>query len=184
MYSIYKDFITTRLHLRPWSRNDVIDLFEYASQPEVGPMAGWLPHRSKTDSITLLENAFLDNPLAWAMVFRTTGKVIGSINLRQDEKRTAARCYTLGYSMSKDYWGQGLMPEAAAYIINFAFTELRARILSCYHYPDNLRSKRVIEKCGFRYEGTLRQCAEFGDGHIYDECCYSMTKSEYEKARL
>ena len=51
--------------------------------------------------------------------------------------------------------------------------------VSCYHYPFNIRSKRVIEKCGFKYEGTLRSASEIFDGSIYDDVCYSIIKNEY-----
>ncbi len=122
----------------------------------------------------------MNNPLAWAMQYKPDNIVIGCINLRSDEKRSAARCYALGFSMSKDYWGMGIMPEAAALVIPYAFESLRARLLSCYHYPQNIRSQRVIEKSGFKFEWRLRLCAQLDNGEVFDELCYSMTKHEYE----
>ena len=82
--------------------------------------------------------------------------------------------------MSKDYWGHGIMPEAAALVIPYAFDTLMARLVSCYHYPHNVRSQRVIEKCGFNYEGRLRLCAQLDTGEVFDELCHSMTKHDYE----
>ena len=52
-------------------------------------------------------------------------------------------------------------------------------VLSVIHYTFNTRSKRVIEKCGFKYEGTIRNAKELYDGRIVDEACYSILKEEY-----
>lgn len=183
MFDAFQTFESERLKLRSWTRSDADALYAYASQPEVGPAAGWMPHTSKAQSLRFLEDVLLNNPLAWAILYKPDNLVIGSINLRDDEKRTAARCYALGFSMSKDYWGMGIMPEAAALLIPYAFESLRARLLSCYHYPHNVRSQRVIEKCGFNYEGRLRLCAQLDNGQVFDELCYSMTRQEYENLK-
>lgn len=75
------------------------------------------------------------------------------------------------------------MPEAARAAIQFAFEEMDIQVLSVYHYPFNLRSKRVIEKCGFTFEGTLRCGSVVYDGKINDDVCYSMTRREYNAAK-
>lgn len=180
MFTPFLPLESERLTLRAWTRFDADALYNYASQPEVGPAAGWMPHSNKAASLRYLEDVLLNNPLAWAIVFKPDNAVIGCINLRTDEKRSAARCYALGFSMSRDYWGRGIMPEAAALVIPFAFESLRARLVSCYHYPHNLRSQRVIEKSGFKYEGRLRLCAQLENGEVFDELCYSMTRHDYE----
>ena len=53
-------------------------------------------------------------------------------------------------------------------------------LISVYHYPFNEGSKRVIEKCGFKYEGTLRQSSTIYNGDVYDDVCYSMTIEDFE----
>ena len=171
---------TDRLKLRPWRRRDACDFFEFAKQPDVGPAAGWMPHKSIDETIRVIEECFLYNQFAWAMELQDSGRVIGSINLRNDEKRSNKLSYTLGFSMSHDFWGQGLMPEAGRTVIRHAFDTMHAQLLSCFHYPHNLRSRRVIEKLGFKYEGTLRYSAQLANGSIYDELCYSMTLQEYK----
>ena len=172
-------FKTERLAIRPWTRRDACDFYEYARQPDVGPLAGWMPHKSIDETIRVIEECFLYNPNAWAMEYLANGHVIGCINLRDDERRSPHLSYTLGFSMSHDYWGQGIMPEAARVVIRHAFESLRTPLLSVFHYPHNTRSKRVIEKLGFTYEGKLRSATKLGDGSIYDELCYSMTRQEY-----
>ncbi|MCL1873668.1 MAG: GNAT family N-acetyltransferase [Clostridiales bacterium] len=63
--------------------------------------------------------------------------------------------------------------------VKYAFDELNIDVLSIYHRPANIRSQRVIEKCGFKYEGILRQANKVYDGQIFDDVCYSMLKPEY-----
>lgn len=85
----------------------------------------------------------------------------------------------IGYVLSEDYWGKGLMSEAVKEVIRYLFEEVKLDIISCYHYPFNIRSKRVIEKSGFKYEGTLRLESRIYDGSVYDSVCYSITKQDY-----
>lgn len=85
----------------------------------------------------------------------------------------------IGYALSEAYWGKGYATEAVKKVIQYGFEELGLEIISVYHYPHNKRSQRVIEKCGFKYEGTLRKSSVLYDGSIYDDVCYSITKEEY-----
>ena len=89
----------------------------------------------------------------------------------------------LGYVLAEDMWGHGYATEAAKRVIAFAFDELRLEVLSVIHYPFNMRSRRVIEKCGFQYEGTLRRTHRRYDDVLLDSCCYSMMREEYYAAR-
>ena len=61
----------------------------------------------------------------------------------------------IGYALSKDYWGQGLMPEAVKAVIDFLFNDLNLDFLICGYYNFNSQSKRVQEKCGFKPYRTL-----------------------------
>ena len=56
----------------------------------------------------------------------------------------------IGYVLSKDYWGQGIMPEAVTAVINYLFNDLNLDFLTCGYYEFNNQSKRVQEKCGFK----------------------------------
>ena len=66
---------------------------------------------------------------------------------------------------------------------NPAFEELRLQLVTVYHFAYNQRSRRVIEKAGFVSEGTLRRAFVRYDGRIFDECSYSMTRDEWQKAQ-
>ena len=72
------------------------------------------------------------------------------------------------------------MTEAVRRAMKYAFTEAGMSILSISHYTFNDRSRRVIEKCGFVYEGTIRRAFLRFDGEVLDEAIYSITKEEWE----
>ena len=57
----------------------------------------------------------------------------------------------IGYVLARDYWGRGLMPEAVMASINYCFSQLTCDFLTCCHFAWNHQSRRVIEKCGFRF---------------------------------
>lgn len=82
----------------------------------------------------------------------------------------------LGYAMSEHYWGKGLMTEAAQAVIKYGFDERNLDLISAYCYPFNNRSRRVLEKNNFQYEGTLKQAEKLYNGNIYDNECYVLLK--------
>lgn len=114
-----------------------------------------------------------------AIVNKENDKVIGSIGIHHDSLRKGVNSKSLGYVLSQDYWGMGIMTEAVRATIKYLFEDMKLDIVSCCHYPTNIRSKRVIEKAGFKYEGVLRQAKKIYDGSVKDHVCYSITKEEY-----
>lgn len=145
---------TERLIMRPWKSSDLDDFFEYASVPGVGEMAGWPPHKSKDDSKIILDR-FINGKKTFALVDKNKNKVIGSLGVElygSEDKLSEFFSYkgrSIGYVLSKDYWGQGLMPEAVKAVIDYLFNTLDYDFLLCGHFDFNNRSKRVQEKCGF-----------------------------------
>lgn len=151
----YVTLKTPRLILRPWRETDLEDFYEYAKVDGVGQMAGWLPHESKETTQMILDS-FITHKKTFAL--ERNGKVIGSLGLENypEEKfpqLSYLRGRSIGYVLSKDYWGQGLMPEAVSAVIDYAFKELRLDFLVVGHFVRNSQSRRVIEKCGFTYMG-------------------------------
>lgn len=146
---------TERLILRKWEESDLDDFFEYASVEEIGQMAGWPPHKSKDDTLNIL-NSFILGKDVFALVYRENNKVIGSVGLHtswanDDVAYANIKTKEIGYVLSKDYWGNGLMAEAVSALIDFCFSELDLDMVTCGHFTNNSQSKRVIEKCGFKF---------------------------------
>jgi ribosomal-protein-alanine N-acetyltransferase len=172
---------TERLRLRAWTVGDAEDLFDYAKNPNVGPHGGWKPHESVEESVDIINSLFLEKYQSWAIVLKETGKVIGSIGYEEDSIRKEEGCMELGYALAFDQWGKGLMTEAAKAVLHYGFSQMDLTLVSIYHNPLNRRSGRVVEKCGFYYEGTLRRANKVYNGEIRDVACYSMTKMEHEE---
>ena len=148
---------TARLLLRPFTEADAADLYEYARDPRVGLPADWPPHGSVEESLKIIRTVFAA-PHTFALTDRSSGKVIGSTGFTgRSRPELPAPNDELGYALSPAFWGRGLMPEAAAELLRHAFEDLELAAVWCSHYRDNLRSRRVIEKCGFSFafEGTV-----------------------------
>lgn len=177
-----KKLETERLILRRFKNTDLEDFFAYAKNPNVGPNAGWRPHETKEETAIILDD-FIGGDEVWAIVLKENNKLVGSIGLHKDELRTARNVKMLGFVLSEEYWGQGIMTEAVKEVVRYGFEELNLDLLSVAHFPFNIGSKRVIEKSGFSYEGTLRLAKLIYDGSIYDSLCYSLTKVEWESRR-
>lgn len=148
---------TPRLILRPWQEDDAESLYKYASDPRVGPNAGWPVHTSIDHSLSVIRSV-LSSPETYAVVLRPTGEAVGSIGLsvgRKGTRRVGPRAAELGYWIGAPYWGMGYIPEAADELIRRAFEDLGMRVIWCGCYEDNARSARVQEKCGFVYHDTI-----------------------------
>lgn len=158
---------TKRLILRPFEETDLIDFNTYAKVEGVGEMAGWPHHQSIEESKRILDK-FIAEYHTFALVHKESKKVIGSLGLEEYNEEhfkdyKNLRGLELGYVLSKEYWGQGLMPEAVRRVIEFLFEEKNLDFITCGHFVKNHQSKRVIEKCGFQFvcegvfEGKLGQ---------------------------
>ena len=172
---------TERLILDKWttSREDVEGLYGYARDPEVGPNAGWKPHESAEESREIIEELFIPHDV-WAIREKETGKVVGSIGLEPDRRRENVNSREMGYSLAKESWGKGYMTEAAKAVIDYAFENLGLVVLAICTGPQNKRSQRVIEKCGFKFEGVQRKGYHIYDCSDRDNLVYSMLREEWE----
>ena len=144
---------TERLILRPWRESDAEALYTYASDPAVGPPAGWPPHTSVENSREIIKGVLSERE-TYAICLKS-GKPVGSIGLRlngsTDMTDRDDEC-ELGYWIGKPFWGQGLIPEAARALLRYAFEQLGMRAVWCGYYEGNEKSKRVQEKLGFVYQ--------------------------------
>ena len=146
---------TKRLILRPFRQSDLCDFNEYASVPGVGEMAGWKHHETIEKTQEILD-MFIKEDKTFAIVFKKNNKVIGSLGVEKyglEDKLTEFNGYygrEIGYVLSKDYWGKGIMPEAVRAVIDYLFNDLNLDFLTCGYYDFNNQSKRVQEKCGFK----------------------------------
>lgn len=162
---------TNRLLLRPWRETDLQDFYHYASMDGVGQMAGWMPHKNLDESRRIL-GYFMEEKKTFALEYQ--GKVIGSLGIEEYSEGHYPELSNrsgreIGYVLSRDYWGQGLMPEAVKAAIKYLFETVGLDFILVGHFEWNRQSARVIEKCGFQYiksrpfetqSGTVEQSEE------------------------
>ena len=117
---------TESLILRRWEDSDAESLYEYAKDPDVGPIAGWPAHRSIDESRGVIKNVF-NGKEAYAICLKTDNKAIGAIELKLNGHTDMAErddeC-ELGYWLGKPFWGQGIVPEAAREMLRHAFEDI------------------------------------------------------------
>lgn len=133
---------TERLILRPWEPADVGDLFEYASVDGVGQMAGGAPHESLENSREILD-MFINGKHVFALEYR--GKAVGSLGIEKyNEKElpefAGKRGAELGFVLSKDLWGKGLVVEAVREVVRYLFEELKLDFITCGYFEWNRQS--------------------------------------------
>ena len=145
---------TQRLILRRWTPEDAEDLFRYASDPDVGPIAGWPAHRSVEESREVIRNV-LSGPECYAVCRKEDGRPIGAIELKlrgaTDMTDRDDEC-EMGFWLGKPFWGRGIMPEAVRELLRRAFDECGMQTVWIGYYEGNDKSRRVQEKCGFRFQ--------------------------------
>ena len=166
---------TDRLLLRPFREDDAEALYECSKDAFVGRNAGWKPHESVEESRDVLRLVFLDQSAVWAVVRRADGLLLGSAGLSPDGARQYGAARSLGYSLGAAHWGRGYMPEAVRAILRYGFEGMTLDLITATCYPDNPRSRRVLEKCGFRYEGTLHRAELLYTGEVKDRLCFYLT---------
>ncbi len=144
---------TERLILRRWEDGDAGSLYEYAKGPDVGPIAGWPAHRSVEESRDVIRNVFQGRE-AYAVCLKDDNRAIGAVELKLNGHAGLTgrddEC-ELGYWLGKPFWGRGIVPEAAGELLRHAFEDIGMTRVWAGWYEGNARSKRVLEKCGFRY---------------------------------
>lgn len=168
-----------RLQLRPFVETDLDDVFAYASDPI---WARYLPvplpytrAHARGYLATHGKRNWRTEPV-WACVL--AGRVVGGIDLGVDGHRAS-----IGYTIARRAWGHGLATEAAALVLDHAFTRMPTLVrIFAVCDVDNVGSWRVMEKIGMRREGVLRSHGRVRE-RVYDEATYAILRSDWEALR-
>lgn len=176
------DLNSDRLILRKILLSDAEDIFEYASVDEVTKYLTWQTHKTIGDTkqfIYLVTQNYMDaDPGSWAIYHKEDKKVIGTIGFV--EYVGTHRRAEVGFALSHKYWNKGITSEALRLVLDFGFNYMELMRVEARCYTENLASQAVLKKCGFIYEGTLRNHVI-----VHDRCVdlqmYSLLKSEYKK---
>ena len=145
---------TDRLLLRAFKPEDFDDFHAYGSQEGVAEMAGWSHKTSEEESREYLD-LFIAGDYTFAIFHREDQKVIGSFGVKPYQAELephleALKGREIGFVLAKEYWGQGLIPEAIEAVSARLFKDYDFDFLLADHFDSNQRSARVLEKCGFK----------------------------------
>jgi ribosomal-protein-alanine N-acetyltransferase len=178
------DLETERLLLRKMRLDDAEAVFAYASDPEVTRYVLWETHLSVEDSKKVLrlatEGYARGDFGGWGVVLKDDGAFVGTCGVDVGYAPDHARA-ELGYVLSREHWGMGLMPEAVRAVIRFGFERMGLNRMEARCIAENTASARVMEKAGMTLEGTLRE-REFIKGAYRDIKLYSILRREYRRA--
>lgn len=172
---------TERLVLRRFTESDAEAAFKnWTSSDAVTKFLRWETYRdisAMRDYINFqLENYKKTDTYDWAIVLKELGEPIGSMGAVAFNEK--ARSVEIGYCIGEKWWRRGYTSEALSAVIRFFFEEVGVNRVYSEHDPRNPNSGRVMEKCGMKYEGTLRQ-ADFNNTGICDTCVYGILAEEY-----
>ncbi len=159
---------TDRLVLRKLSVSDYKDMYEYSRDSRVTKYLLWSEHPSEQYTYEYLQrinSAYKKGEFSdWAVTLADSGKMIGTCGFTSfDCEHDRAE---VGYVLNPAFWGQGIATEAVLAVMEFGFAELGANRIEAHFMEGNNASLRVMEKCGMKFEGFLKQ--------------YMLVKGEYK----
>jgi len=172
--------IGKRIMIRDLNFRDFDDYYEYATRPNIGPMAGWKPIPNEEVGRRVFSGMILQKD-TYAIELLDEHKMIGTISIYNYGIRKYKYVKQLGFSLNDSYWNHGYMTEAVKLALGYIFDKTDCMVVEVGHHSDNFASKRVIEKSGFIYDGRLCMYKELYDGRVVDADFYSMTRNDYER---
>lgn len=148
---------TERLLLREITHQDINDLFEMDSDPEVHRYIENKPVTSQqqiADAIQMLRRQYKENGIArWAVVDKKTGECLGWAGLKyfREPLNHHSNFYELGYRFKQKHWGKGYASESSKAILDYGFSHFDIPSIYAITHPDNEDSIKVLKKSGFEF---------------------------------
>jgi len=148
---------TENLFLRRMSLTDSQDIFSIRADPRMHTYTDTKPDETITETETyinkMLTGVDANKWIIWAVEHKLSRKVIGSISIWNIDVGNFSG--ELGYGIMPDYQGKGLMKEALLRVIDYGFRSMRLHVLLAYTEENNLHSKKLLQRCGFRFAGQI-----------------------------
>lgn len=174
---------TPRLILRAFTMEDAPAAFlNWTGDAAVTKYLRWPTHSDLSVTERVLHGwieSYADPAFyQWTIVPKDLNAPIGTISVVEMDEKTSKM--HIGYCIGSRWWGKGYTSEAFAEVIRFLFEEVAVQRIESQHDPENIGSGRVMQKCGLRYEGTLRR-ADWSNRGIVDACMYALLAQDYFK---
>jgi len=169
---------TERFILRKIEPSDAGELFQYFSNDEVTRYYDLESFTQIEQALELIERwnnrCIAGEGIRWGIALKENNKIIGSCGYHNWAKEHCKA--EIGFEVTPQYWRQGVMTEVLRSVILYGFQQMGLHRIEALYDPDNIASKRTLEKAGFHYEGRLRECF-FEKGQYVDaEICSLLVK--------
>lgn len=170
-----------RIILRPFTKEDYESVYKnFESDSLMTKYLRWKAAEKPEKAVEVV-NEWIENYknkdfYQWAIVPREIGEAIGTISVVEMNEQIGK--VHIGYCIGTKWWHQGYTSEALATTIPFFFEQVKVNRIESQHDPNNPNSGKVMQKCGMKYEGTLRQ-NDWNNQGIVDAAMYGLLKSDY-----
>ncbi len=177
----FPELSTERLILRKMTRRDAKSLFQFWSDHEVTKYMNMSSFKNMEQTLYMID--FLNNlfknkeGIRWGIVRKEDNALIGTCGFNTWIKRSSRG--EIGYELGREYWGKGYATEALKEVLKFGFEETRLNRAEAFVVPEASRSIRVLEKLGFKKEGTLREYGYWNDRY-WNEHIYSLLRKDWK----
>ncbi len=177
--------VNERITLKPLSMemSGEISKFIVQNYDQLSPWFEWLnPDYSETDTIDFISRSISKDPIISGFNFAiiVEGNYAGTVGNHGISQMHNSS--SLGYYLGKEYEGKGIMLNSVRAVIHYLYGELKIERLEIRCNIDNLRSRAIPEKLGFKLEGNFRN-AEMVKGVYRDWAVYGMISDDFKKNR-
>lgn len=184
LFTPFPVLTTPRLLLRALHPADLNDLFEYASDAEIDRFTPWEHYASLQEAQADLDRYLKQYETSgfgvWGIEHQADQKLIGITNFGMVQREDLRA--EMGYTIARQYWGQGYATEAVRAVIQFGFERMGLVRIEAVVLPENLASSKVIRKAGMQFEGLLRKY-QVWKGQPSDLEMYAIVKDQVEAIR-
>lgn len=173
-----------KIELRKFTEKNKQDLIKLCNEIDRKYLSDRLPHPYTQESADWWLNMLSENDEkkgVWRAIY-ADDKLVGNISVEQ-KSDVYHKDGEIGYFLLTEYWSKGIMTEAAKQICALAFEKLDIIRITGLYYEPNVGSGRVMEKCGFKFEGKLRNGVVKGDD-VYNLCIMGLLKEDFENSRV
>jgi RimJ/RimL family protein N-acetyltransferase len=166
-----KPIKTKHFVIRNYKKTDKADLIKHINDKDVARFMSKVPYPYKSkDADIFLKKALDEKSSGLSLAFEIEGEVVGGGGIRP-----AGHQAEIGYWLAKKHWGKGLATEIAKELVRYGFGKMKLKRITAKVFLPNKASARVLEKNGFKLEGTLRK-EVYKDGKYYDAYLFSKIK--------
>ena len=151
---------TERLLLLPWSNTYLDDLVRIYANPEVMRYISNGRPLNQDECLRISERwANLWDKYGygpWAAINKKSGQWVGKVGLDLLDDWPKQDKWEVGWELEPDFWGQGLATEGGKMAVQFGFKQAKLKRIISPTHPENIASRRVVEKCGLIYQGLIQ----------------------------